>query len=477
MNAILTKSLLIVLLVGMVSLLCGQTYLWEESFDPPPTGWNLEGNWSFTNGYMQLYFSPTTENYDMSAISPVISLPDNAGDFHVTQYVNYYSSFVDEAFEIAVIVDGTVNVLWTHSDGTDWGQDGGSLLTLSLVPFQGDDIQLRFRSWGSSTWNINHWRIYHLGIEGSFDDDLEGLSITGPLSPNLGVPADYTVTVRNNGMNTQNNYTVKLMMFDDIELDSVAGTTIEQGETIDYVLTWTPATEGAAVLYGEVVLAGDEVPANNTTPHLDVYVGDSLSGTYEINPDGSGDFLSFTGAMSTMTLVGVDGPTIFEVAPGTYNEQLEFTEIIGSSSTNTITFTGIGDTAEDVVLAYSPNDTDNRHIVKLDGAKHLRFDNMTFEILDGAGYGFNFHIQNQSEDIEITNNIFNNIITTSSNYVNIVASGSNLWTGLGNTVHDILIAGNVFNNGYAAIRLNGETANRLTEVEIRDNEINLPYYY
>jgi len=248
------KPLLIMFFVGMASLLCGQTYLWEESFDPPPTGWNLEGNWSFTNGYMQLYWSPTTENYDMSAISPVITLPDNAGDFHVTQYVNYYSSFVDEAFEIAVIVDGTPSVLWTHSDGTDWGQDGGSLLTLSLVPFQGEDVQLRFRSWGSSTWNINHWRIYHLGIEGSFDDDLEGLEITGPLSPNMGVPADYTVTVRNNGMNTQTNYTVKLMMFDGIELDSVAGTTIEQGETIDYVLTWTPATEGAAVLYGEVEL-------------------------------------------------------------------------------------------------------------------------------------------------------------------------------------------------------------------------------
>jgi hypothetical protein len=464
-------------MIGMISLLSGQVYLWEEDFDPDPGNWTLDSHWSITSGYLQFYWSPTQTDYNMSATSPPITLPGNAGDLHVTQFANYYTSYVDEAFEIAVLVDGTAHVLWTHDNGIDWGSDGGELLTLSLIPFQNQIIQLRFRSWGTSTWNINHWRIYHLGIEGSYNDDLAALSIDGPVSPSVGEPAEYTITIANYGMNTQSNYTVKLMKHDNIELDTAAGTPIEQGETEEFVLTWTPGEEGAAILYGEVVLAGDEVPDNNTTPFLNVYVGDSLSGTYEINPDGTGDFMSFSSAMSTLSLVGVDGPTVFQVAPGVYQEQLLIGNIPGTSSDNPITFTGSGDDPAAIVLSYEPDDTNIRHLIKLDGAKHLRFNNMTFTIGENAGFGFNFHIQNQSEDIQITNNVFNNIQTTSSNYVHIVSSNSNVWTGTGHTVDNILISGNTFNDGYAALRLNGESANHLMDVEISDNVINNAYYH
>ncbi|MBW6515296.1 MAG: carboxypeptidase regulatory-like domain-containing protein [Candidatus Cloacimonetes bacterium] len=273
------KLLLVFSILVMTTFIYGQTFVWEEDFAVDPGTWTLESHWSITSGYLQFYWSPTTENYNFSATSPVITIPDNAGDLHVTQWVNYYS-YVDEAFEIAVLVDGTPTVLWTHS-GTDWGADGGQLLTLSLVPFQNQDVQLRFRSWGTSTWNINWWRIYHLAIEGSFDNDLQALSLTGPNSATVGIPVDYTIAVRNAGMNTQSDYTVKLMQEGGIELGSTAGTTIEQGQVIDYVFTWTPDVAGATYLYGEVVLTDDEVPGNNITPNLNVAV--QPSGTAAVN--------------------------------------------------------------------------------------------------------------------------------------------------------------------------------------------------
>ena len=267
----LNIALCLLILMAIPFAAFSQTYLWEEDFATDPGNWTLQANWSVTSGYLQFYYSPTTTDYNLAATSPVITLPNNAGNLLVTQYINYFS-YVDEAFEIAVLVGGETDVLWTHGDGTDWGVEAGSLLELSLIEYQGQDIQLRFRSWGTSTWNINWWRIYHLAIEGSFDDDLSTLSITGPASPSINTTANYTIAVRNNGVNNQSDYTVRLMKEGDVEIASIAGEHITTGQTINYTLPWTPTEAGATYLYGEVILENDEVPANNITDNLNVLV-------------------------------------------------------------------------------------------------------------------------------------------------------------------------------------------------------------
>ena len=260
------------ILLSIPILVHSQTYLWEEDFDVDPGTWTLQDNWSIQGGMLQFYFSPTIENYNLSATSPIINLPANAGNLFIEQHINYYS-FVNESFEVAVLVGGETNVLWTHTNGTNWGNyGGGSVLELSLIPYQNQNIQLRFRSWGSSTWNINYWQIYHLAIEGSFDNDLAAISISGNSTPSVGIPSDYTVRVRNTGVNAQTNYTVKLMRQGDVELVSIPGTPINSGQNIDFVLTWTPAQSGPTFIYGEVVLTGDEVPDNNTTPSMNINV-------------------------------------------------------------------------------------------------------------------------------------------------------------------------------------------------------------
>ncbi len=267
-------QIMLILLISLTipNIITAQTFLWEESFDPDPGNWTLEANWSITLGYLQFNWTPTQTNYSLSATSPVITLPANTGDLHITQWINYFTNPASEAFEIAVLVGDTAHVLWSHSNGIDWGSSGGELLTLSLIPFQNEDIQLRFRSWGSTTWNINYWRIYHLGIEESFDNDLEASAISGNTTPSAGIPTDYTVEIRNNGVNTQTDYTVKLMQEGNVEISSVPGNPITAGQAINYVLSWTPLTEGQTSLYGEVVLAADEVPDNNITPSLNVFV-------------------------------------------------------------------------------------------------------------------------------------------------------------------------------------------------------------
>ena len=103
-------------------------------------------------------------------------------------------------------------------------------------------------------------------------NDLACLSITGNTTPSVGQSYSYTVTVKNNGQNAQNTYTVKLMQTGDVELASLPGLPINEAQTLTYTFNWTPSVAGPTTLYGKVILATDEIPSNNQSPALSIAV-------------------------------------------------------------------------------------------------------------------------------------------------------------------------------------------------------------
>jgi hypothetical protein len=103
-------------------------------------------------------------------------------------------------------------------------------------------------------------------------NDLGCLSITGNTTPSVGAATDYVVTIKNNGTAAQSNYQVKLMKEGGIEVGSVNGSTIESLQTLQYSIPWTPTAMGPTYIYGEVVMAGDEIATNNQTTHFNVVV-------------------------------------------------------------------------------------------------------------------------------------------------------------------------------------------------------------
>jgi parallel beta-helix repeat protein len=129
--------------------------------------------------------------------------------------------------------------------------------------------------------------------------------------------------------------------------------------------------------------AWTEKPNGTTGPNVsDNYVSANffavatmLSGTYTIG--GGGDFATFNDALSALISNGVSGPVVFNVANGTYIEQLNIPEITGASAVNTITFQSASGNYNDVVLRYSATGTADNFVVKLDGADYFRFRNMT----------------------------------------------------------------------------------------------------
>ena len=91
----------------------------------------------------------------------------------------------------------------------------------------------------------------------------------------------------------------------------------------------------------QCVVSGTCSPAATSGSAL-LTVNAPMSGTYAIDPSGSGDYTTFTDAIADLDCRGVNGAIVFNVAPGTYTEAISVDAIPGVSATNTITFNGGG---------------------------------------------------------------------------------------------------------------------------------------
>jgi len=270
------RSLVVVAFILLTSLVFSQSVYWEETFTPAPADWSLDANWSFSGGTLTLSWSPTITNYNLSAVSPVLSLPDNVGDLIVTQFIDAYSP-VNEIMAIGVIVDGGLpQELWQYElIGGNWGAAGGEDVVLSLSEFAGEDIQLEFRSYGASTYNFDYWYIYNVMITALFDNDLAAVEVLGPPNAEIDQPDLWQVNVRNIGMLEQNSFTVKLYQASGMGLELGSIDVLETIQPLDVVafnFFWTPDVLGDTELYGKVILAGDECQNNDMTQNLDVTI-------------------------------------------------------------------------------------------------------------------------------------------------------------------------------------------------------------
>ncbi len=114
--------------------------------------------------------------------------------------------------------------------------------------------------------------IYEFNPVVAVANDLAALGVTGNTTPTQGQASTYTISVRNRGSQTQNTYQVILYRQGDIEIGSVAGTTIAPNELLQFSIPWTPTTVGPTFLYGKVILPGDQNPINDQTPNLIITV-------------------------------------------------------------------------------------------------------------------------------------------------------------------------------------------------------------
>ncbi|MCC5916392.1 MAG: right-handed parallel beta-helix repeat-containing protein [Cryomorphaceae bacterium] len=206
------------------------------------------------------------------------------------------------------------------------------------------------------------------------------------------------------------------------------------GDTAHLHLGSFPVVSGAPydiVAFITGVGAGVDTTFSNDTIQLNGFTS-AMSGIYTINPllpASPSNFQSIDSAINTLVAHGVCGPTILHIAPGQYNQQVVVPDISGASSINTITFKGAGQSS---VIWFTPTITDQRHVIRLDGASHIILDSLTIKTDTLATFGWAVHLTNGAHDIVVkqcTLDVRYHIANI--NFRGVVVNGNGQFTGTG----------------------------------------------
>ncbi|RLD57162.1 MAG: hypothetical protein DRJ01_14210, partial [Bacteroidetes bacterium] len=157
---------------------------------------------------------------------------------------------------------------------------------------------------------------------------------------------------------------------------------------------------------------------NSTTPFIgaDEYVipcNGALAGSYIIGT--TGDYANFTDAVFALNTCGIDSSVVFNVQPGTYNEQvlINNSAIISDSTAWTITFQSISGDSSDVILQYEA-DSINNYVLNLKNPHNLTFKNITLQALDTT-YGRIIVLQDSINNFTLNNCRILGVETNSDN--------------------------------------------------------------
>lgn len=180
------------------------------------------------------------------------------------------------------------------------------------------------------------------------------------------------INVRNQG-STNATGTKLYYYYDTLAVDStVVTSTIVSGATQNVQLLNRHMPPGRHTVKAIVSATGDDIHTNDTITRS--FMVRFCNGSYTIAPTG-GDYRSFGEAIDTLNIVGIQGPVVFNVSPGTYNEQVVLNNIPGASATNTIGFIGSG---TDVLLTAATSQADN-YVLLLDSTSHVTLSNFRIE--------------------------------------------------------------------------------------------------
>lgn len=208
-------------------------------------------------------------------------------------------------------------------------------------------------------------------------------------------------------------------------------------------------------------------------------------GTYTINSSvatGGTNYNTFAAATSAMA-AGINGTITFNVAAGTYNEQVIIPNCPGMSATNTVTFEGGNGNASTRIISWSGSSVP---ALLFYNCKYVKVRNITItNPFAGSCQGVAFVAT--AAGLNVGNTLNNCIVTlpnagTSTSY-GITSTGIASGYGAGvNTVDSLRLDSNNISGSYYGIYLYGNSTTAGTwgynrDFKIRWNNINNIYYY
>lgn len=175
---------------------------------------------------------------------------------------------------------------------------------------------------------------------------------------------------------------------------------------------------------------------NDTTEFTIVACDGPLAGDYTIGT--GGDYTTFGEAVAIIQACGIDSIVVFDVLPGTYNENVVVGFIPGASTLNTVTFRSQSGIAADVVILPTELNGD-LSVVQFNNTDYVTWQNMT---INAVAHSFvrGISLLNENKNLTLSGNIIHmpDVSTSTTNIVGIYDVGGNdsALTVVNNTIHN-----------------------------------------
>ena len=222
------------------------------------------------------------------------------------------------------------------------------------------------------------------------------------------------------------------------------------------VEAWTSMPNGVA----------DPSTSNDSISVLGIQT--AAGGTFTVGT--GGDFATISDAQNFITNFGVCGPVVFNILPGTYNEQVSLIEVTGVDSINTVTWQSSTGDASDVTIQYGASGTGDNWVWAFNGADYNTVQNITIKSNTTGTYGRVVIFQNSSNYNTVDGNIIESVTGSSSNAACIRSYSDS--KDEYNT-----ISNNQLLNGYYGIYFYASSSNMETGNQFINNQVEDFYYY
>ncbi len=199
------------------------------------------------------------------------------------------------------------------------------------------------------------------------------------------------------------------------------------------------------------------------------------AGTYTIG-GAAPNYATFTAAVTDLNTNGLvgDGPVIFNVRNGTYDEQIVLNQITNASAVNTITFQSENSDSTLVILERTVIACCSfNYIIKLDGGDFITFKQLTIRNPTTGSSRRVIELINNADNNQFLNNIISSTATTSTSNAGAVFYSAE--TGTGDECDNLSIKNNVINNGSHGIYFYQPTAHA-QGIDIQNNIFEDQYY-
>jgi PKD repeat protein len=347
---------------------------------------------------------------------------------------------------------GTNNIqfnFWYHMYGTSMGTahvdvstDAGSTWTLDVIPSWTDNQDL----WQEKTASLGSFTgtaLVRIRYEGptSFGGDmaLDDFTIFDLLQNDAGITAfinpviptcvfndTVTVTLTNYGTDTLTSANLNWSWNGTLQTPANFWTgALPSGQSIDVFIATAAYAAGsdlkAWTSNPNGVIESFSGAGNDTTEIIGLSTG--LNGVYTIGGT-TPDFPDILTAINALNFAGVCGPTTFDIRTGTYYDQFDLGQVIGTNAANTVTFRSEDGHRDSVVIDYGAASYSNNYVVLMDGADYFHFESMTLRN-SGASYGRVFDIQGGSDyNVVYDCNIHTQANASTSSYIVPIYEGS-----------------------------------------------------